>query len=100
LGHIQLTVDHGVPGIAGIHQVDGDLGVLDPARGADVLALHPHRLAGLLEITGLIHDQHRLRVAERLDQVGAHVIADPVLVPDRPAQQLLQPCLPSGRVNL
>jgi len=28
-------------GLAGIHQVDGDLGVLDAAGGAGVLALHP-----------------------------------------------------------
>ena len=26
----QLPVDHGVPSLAGIGQVDGDLGVLDP----------------------------------------------------------------------
>jgi hypothetical protein len=38
---IQLPVDHGVPGIGGVEQVDGDLGVLDPAGGAGVLALHP-----------------------------------------------------------
>jgi hypothetical protein len=29
------------PGIGGVEQVDGDLGVLDVAGGADVLALHP-----------------------------------------------------------
>jgi hypothetical protein len=29
------------PGIGGVEQVDGDLGVLDPAGGADALALHP-----------------------------------------------------------
>ena len=80
-----------MPGIAGIHQVDGDLGVLDPAGGAGVLALHPHRLAALLEIAGLVDDQHRLGIAEVLDQVGAHVIADPVVVPHRPAQQVLHP---------
>jgi hypothetical protein len=40
-GHRQLPVDHGVPGIGGVEQVDGDLGVLDVAGGAGVLALHP-----------------------------------------------------------
>jgi hypothetical protein len=49
-----------VPGIAGVEEVDGDLGVLDAARGAGVLALHPHRLDALLEIPGLVDDQHRL----------------------------------------
>jgi hypothetical protein len=46
-----------VPGIAGIHQLDRDLGVLDPPGGAGVLALHPDRLAALLEIAGLVDDQ-------------------------------------------
>ena len=46
-GDIQLPVDHGVPSIAGIDQVDRDLGVLDAAGGAGVLALHPDRGAAL-----------------------------------------------------
>ena len=33
-GQVQLPVDHRVPRLAGVHQVDGDLGVLDAARGA------------------------------------------------------------------
>ena len=41
LGQVQLPVDHRVPRLAGVHQVHGDLGVLDPARGAGVLALDP-----------------------------------------------------------
>jgi hypothetical protein len=90
-GRIQLPVNHGVPGIGGVHQVDSDLGILHAARSASVLALHPHRLAALPEIPGLVEDQHRLRVAERLDQVGAEVIADPVVVPHRTAQQVLHP---------
>ena len=91
VGQVQLTVDHGVPGIAGVQQVDGDLGVLDPAGGAGVLALDPHRLEALLEIPGLVDDQHRLGVAQVLDHIVAEVIADPVVVPDRPTQQVLHP---------
>jgi hypothetical protein len=41
LGQVQLPVDHGMPHLAGIHQIDRDLSVLDPARGAGVLALPP-----------------------------------------------------------
>jgi hypothetical protein len=51
----------------------------------------PTGLGALLEIPGLVDDQHRLGVAKALDQIGAEVIADPVLVPHRPAQQMLHP---------
>jgi hypothetical protein len=90
-GHIQLPVDHGVPGLTGVQEVDGDLGVLDPSGGAGVLTLHPHRLTALLEIAGLVDDQHRLGIAQVLDQVPTEVVADPVVVPHRPTQQVLQP---------
>jgi hypothetical protein len=89
--HIQLPVDRGVPGSAGVDQVARDLGILHPTGGAGVLALHPHRAGAFLEIAGLVDDQHRLRVAEILHQVGAHVVADPVVIPHRPTQQVLHP---------
>jgi hypothetical protein len=38
----------------GIGQVDRDLRVLDPARGAGVLALHPDRASALLQVAGLV----------------------------------------------
>lgn len=37
--NIEFPVHCGVPAAAGVDQVDGDLGVLDPARGAGVLPL-------------------------------------------------------------
>jgi len=37
--NIEFPVYRGVPAAAGVDQVDGDLGVLDPACGAGVLAL-------------------------------------------------------------
>jgi hypothetical protein len=80
-----------VPGIAGVDQVDRDLGVLDPSGGAGVLVLHPNRPGALLEVARLVDDQHGVRLAEVLDQVGAEVVADAVLVPDRPGQQVLHP---------
>ena len=88
-GQVQLTVDHPVPGRGGIRQVDGDLGVVDLAGGPGVLALHPDRAGALLEVPGLVDHQHRGRVAEVVDQVVAHVVADRVVVPDRPGQQVL-----------
>jgi hypothetical protein len=71
-------------------QIDGDLGVVDLAGGAGVLATHPDGVAALLEVAGLIDDQHRARVAEVLDYQGAHVVADGAVVPHRPGQQVLQ----------
>jgi hypothetical protein len=49
------------------------------------MASHPDGGRALLQIAGLIHHQHRLRVA----QVLSHVVADCVGVPDRPAPQVL-----------
>jgi site-specific DNA recombinase len=43
LRQVQLAVNEGMPARAGISEVDGDLGVLDPPGGAGVLALHARR---------------------------------------------------------
>jgi len=80
-----------VPDIAGVDQVDRDLGVLDATRGAGVLALHPHRLDALLEIPSLVDHQHRLGIAQVLDHIGAHVVADRVLIPHGTSEQVLHP---------
>jgi hypothetical protein len=69
--------------------MDRDLGVLDPARGAGVLALNPDGVLALLQIAGLVHDQHRVRFAEVIGDEPAQVRGHPVGVPDRPAQQVL-----------
>ena len=61
------------------------------AGGAGVLALDPHRLGALLQIAGLIHHQHRPRVAQVLDQPGAEVVTHPVVVPRRAGRQMLHP---------
>ena len=42
-------------------------------------------------LAGLIDDQHRAGISERLDDIPAQVIADRVGVPARPGQQVLQP---------
>jgi hypothetical protein len=80
-----------VLGVGGVHQVDGDLGVLDPSSGAGVLTLDPNGGRALLEISGLVHHQHRLGIAEVLDHVVAEVVADAVVVPHRPTKQVLHP---------
>jgi hypothetical protein len=54
-------------------------------------ALHPYGLGALLQIAGLVHHQHRLRVAQVPDQVGADIVTHPVVVPCRAGQQMLHP---------
>ena len=75
-GQVQLSVNHRMPAAAGVHQVDRDLGVLDPPGGAGVLALYPNGSGALLEVAGLVHHQHRPRIAQVLHEVGADVVAD------------------------
>jgi hypothetical protein len=52
--------------------------------------LHPDRAGALFEVPSLVDHQHRSRVTEVIDQVVAHVVANSVVVPDRPGQQVLQ----------
>ena len=91
LRQVQLPVDQRVPGRGRIPQVDRDLRVLDPARGAGVLPLYARRGGPLLQVTGLINDQHRPRVAEVPGDVAAHVVTDPFGIPLGPGQQVLHP---------
>jgi hypothetical protein len=91
LGQVQLPVDQGVPGVTDIDQVDGDLGVLDPTGVPVYWRCTPTVWVPFFEIAGLVDDQHRLGVAKALDQVGAEVVADAVVVPHRPAEQMLHP---------
>ena len=55
-------------------QVDRDLRVLDAPGGAGVLALHARRGCALLEVSRLIHDRHRARVAQVLDDIAAQFL--------------------------
>jgi hypothetical protein len=80
-----------MPAAAGVDQVDPDLGVLDAPGGAGVLAFDPDGLGALLEVAGLVHHQHRLVLAQVLDHVVAEVVADLVVVPHRPGEQVLHP---------
>jgi hypothetical protein len=53
--------------------------------------LHPNGGGAVLEVAGLVDDQHRPRVAQVLDEVAADVIAQGVGIPDRPGEQVLHP---------
>jgi hypothetical protein len=52
-----------VPGRGRVAQVDRDLGVLDPAGRAGVLALDAGRRGPFFQVTGFVHDQYRIGVA-------------------------------------
>ena len=52
LGQVQGAVDQGVSTRGGVGQIHRYLGVLDTARGAAVLTLHPDTVDALLHIPG------------------------------------------------
>jgi hypothetical protein len=56
-----------------------------------VLAGHPHGVAALLDVAGLVEHQHPVRCTQRLDHIAPQVLAHPALVPHRPVQQPLHP---------
>ena len=74
---------------AGAGEEDADPGVLDPPGGAGVLPGDAGRPGPPLEEAGLVEDQGDVRVAERLDDVGAEVVADRAGVPFGPAHEVL-----------
>jgi hypothetical protein len=76
---------------AGIGQEHPDLAVLDPPGRTRVLALHPGGLGALLEEPGLVHDQHRPRIAEVLGDVVPQIIPDLVGVPAGMVEPSLHP---------
>jgi hypothetical protein len=90
-GQVQGPVDERVPTSCGVDHIDPDLGVLHPPGGAGVLALHPDRGGALLQIPGLVHDQHRVRVGEVVHHIAAQILPHRLGVPRRPRQQVLHP---------
>ena len=61
------------------------------ARRCRCTGAAPRRRGALLQVTGLVDDQDRTRVAERVDDVVTQIVADRVGVPAGPRQQMLQP---------
>jgi len=88
---VQGAVDEGMAAARGVGQVDCDLGVLDPPGRAGVLPLHADAALALLQITRLVNDRDRVRLAERVDHVVAQIFTHGVGVPLRARQQMLQP---------
>ncbi len=59
----ELPVEEGVPAWTDDQEIDPDLGVVDPAGRAGVLAGHPNGVPALRPSTGLLGDQHRVGAA-------------------------------------
>jgi hypothetical protein len=88
---VQLPVDERPPLSAGVGENDAQLAGVDLAGRARVLALHPHRGRALLQEARLVGHQHRTRVAQVLDHIGAQVVTDQIRVPVGGGQQPLHP---------
>ncbi len=102
LRQVQLPVDQRVPVRRSVRQEHPDLAVLRPPRSPGVLPLHAGRPGALLQEPGVISDQHPGRPAQLLHHVSPDIVADPVHIPVRPAQQPLHPiradlACPSGQ---
>ncbi len=91
LRQVQFPVDQRVPVLRGIGQEHSDLAVFRPPGGPGVLPLHTRRPGALFQEAGVIGDQHPVRAAQLLHHVSPDIIAEPVDVPVRPAQQPLHP---------
>src|SRR4029077_197847 len=87
----QGAVNQRVPARGGIGQIHRNLGVLDTPSGAGVLALHPDRMNALVHIPGFVNHEDGPGVTERVDDILTQIISNPVGVPLRPRQQVLQP---------
>jgi hypothetical protein len=74
---------------ARVGQEHADLGVLDAAGGAGVLALDTDAVDAFLQVAGLVDHQNAVGVAEPVDHHLAYVVADDVGVPCRPVEQSL-----------
>jgi hypothetical protein len=102
LGQVQLAVDHPMPSLSCVGQVDGDRGVVDLVGGAGVLTVHPDRVAALLEVAGLVDHQHRGGVSQvQVGQGEQYAYTGPVMT--RSVRKLASqsrkppsPCKPSG----
>ena len=75
----------------GIGQERANLAVLRPPGRPAGLPLHPRGPDAFLDETGFIGDQDPGGVAQVLNHVVPHVIADPIHVPVLAAQQPLHP---------
>lgn len=61
---------------AGMAREHTDLAVLDPPRNTGILTRDADGVCALFEKPGLIHDQHSVRVAKRLNSMAPNTLAE------------------------
>jgi len=81
LRQVEPRVDQGVAPWGGIRQIHRHLGVLNPPSRAGVLSLHTDGRDTLLQIPGLVNDQHSIRIGERRAHIIAHICGHRVVIP-------------------
>jgi hypothetical protein len=91
---VESAVDEGVAVAGHVGREHADLAVGDLARRAGVLARDAAGGLALLEKSGFIDHQHRIRVGQRLQRVVAHDVAQRVRLPPAPAEDGLLPPRP------
>ena len=90
-GQVKSTADQRMPVAGGVGQGDRHLARCGTAHGAAVLAGRAGRSARGLLIGRLIHDQHPVPVIKMTDRPRRSDVQDPLVVPDRTRQKMLQP---------
>ena len=90
-GQVKGPADQRMPAAGGISQGHRHLAQRDPAHGAAVLPRRTGRLGRGLLIGGFVHDQHCIPVIKVTSRPGRSDVQDPLVVPHRPGQQVLQP---------
>jgi hypothetical protein len=94
-GQGQGPADQRMPAAGGIGHGDRHLAQRDTAHRAAVLAGRADRICRGLLIGRLIHDQHPIAVIEMPGRPRRRDVQDPLVVPDRTGQQVLQPVRPA-----
>jgi hypothetical protein len=94
LRQVECAVDEGVPVPRRVGPEDPDPAVGDLARRAGVLPPDAAGRLALLQEAGLVDHQHRIRVGQRFQRVGAHDVAQRLRLPAATAEDGLLPPRP------
>lgn len=89
-GQEQAPIDQRVPGRRGVRQMHGHLAQADPTQRAGVLAGRTDGIGGGFLIAGRIDDEHHVQVAEPVDRPSGDPLADGVILPAGPGQEMVQ----------
>lgn len=85
---IQLAVDECTTSMIGIAEEHADLAVLDAPGGLSALALAAGRVLPVLEGSHLVHNQHRVTLAQFVQRLLRQHIAREISIPLCPLKQM------------